>query len=372
MLKHIYVDNYKCFVNFELSLQELTLLIGRNGAGKSCVSDVLSAIRKLLDGRAKVADHDAFPPSSLTRWQRRDVQSISIDAELDGVLYTYRLEVEHDRRMRKARIRLESLTGDGGPLFRFAQGDVQLYKNDHSEGPSFTSDWTESALARVGKTPTNTHLTRFVDFMRNMLVCGLIPPRFAPEAASEDQIMQRDGGNFVGWYRHVLQEHQHLSYNYTQEMTNVLDGLVGFRLEKVGIDTRMLVAVFGEGEDALEYGFHELSDGQRALIVLYALTTFSAHQGRLLLIDEPVNFVALSEVQPWLVALNEACGTTLAQAIVSSHNPEVIDYLGADRSVLLSRDGAGHSRAEPLADGVRNLTDDGPLRVSEVLARGWE
>ena len=32
MIKRIYIDNYKCFVNFELRLQELTLLVGRNGA----------------------------------------------------------------------------------------------------------------------------------------------------------------------------------------------------------------------------------------------------------------------------------------------------------------------------------------------------
>ena len=34
----------------------------------------------------------------------------------------------------------------------------------------------------------------------------------------------------------------------------------------------------------------ELSDGQRALIVLYALTFLTAGQGRVLLIDEPFNY----------------------------------------------------------------------------------
>ena len=35
MLERLYVDNYKCLVNFELPLQELTLLLGANDAGKT-------------------------------------------------------------------------------------------------------------------------------------------------------------------------------------------------------------------------------------------------------------------------------------------------------------------------------------------------
>ena len=39
MLQRLYVDNYKCLVNFDLPLQELTLLLGPNGAGKTSVLD---------------------------------------------------------------------------------------------------------------------------------------------------------------------------------------------------------------------------------------------------------------------------------------------------------------------------------------------
>jgi predicted ATPase len=38
MIKRIYIDNYyKSLVNFELQLQELTLLLGPNGVGKTSV-----------------------------------------------------------------------------------------------------------------------------------------------------------------------------------------------------------------------------------------------------------------------------------------------------------------------------------------------
>jgi DNA repair exonuclease SbcCD ATPase subunit len=46
MLKRLYVDNYRCFVNFTLDSQELTLLVGPNGSGKSSVLDVLFALSR--------------------------------------------------------------------------------------------------------------------------------------------------------------------------------------------------------------------------------------------------------------------------------------------------------------------------------------
>lgn len=70
MIRRLFIDNYKCLVNFELKLEALTLLIGPNGAGKSAVLDVLFGVRQLLAGVGKVTDAGIFPASTLTRWQR--------------------------------------------------------------------------------------------------------------------------------------------------------------------------------------------------------------------------------------------------------------------------------------------------------------
>ena len=372
MFKRIYIDNYKSFVNFDLRFQDLTLLVGQNGTGKTGVLDVMYGLRRLLEGAARVTDRDVFPPSSLTRWQERDIQRFQLEVELDGVAFQYRLDVEHDRRERRARITLETLSRDEGPLFSFAGGDVQLYRDDHSEGPAFKSDWRESALARVVPVEKNLALTSFLEFMRGVLVCGLNPPTLTSEAAGEALILARDGRNFVDWYRHLLQERQHLNPEYIQVLQRVLGGLRGLRLERVGVDTRVLSAVFGEADEAHEYRFHELSDGQRALIVLYAITFLTADQGTVLFIDEPVNYVGLREIQPWLIALADSCGTAFPQAVLCSHHPEVIDYLGGDRGVLLWREGLGPTRAESLADELERLNRDSPLRISQLMARGWE
>lgn len=287
--------------------------------------DVVYALRRMLEGAARVTDRDVFPTSSLTRWQERAVQAFQVDVKLDGDAFLYRLEVEHDRRERRARIILETLSKNGRPLFSFSRGDVQLYRDDHSEGPNFKSDWRESALARVVPVEENRALTRFLEFMRGALVCSLSPPNIASEATGEDMILARDGRNFADWYRHLLQERQHLNPEFIRVLGQVLVGLRGLSLRQVGVDTRALSAAFGEEYEIHEYRFHELSDGQRALIVLYAITLLTAGQGTVLFVDEPVNYVGLREFQPWLITLADACGSAFPQAVLCSHHPEVID-----------------------------------------------
>ena len=48
MIQRLYVNNYKCLVNFELRLQELSLLLGPSGVGKTAVLDIMYALRRLL------------------------------------------------------------------------------------------------------------------------------------------------------------------------------------------------------------------------------------------------------------------------------------------------------------------------------------
>jgi len=368
MIRRLYIDNFKCLVNFELNLQDLTLLVGPNGVGKTSVLDVVFALRQLLAGTAKVTDLGAFPTSTLTRWQKRNMQVFELDAVLEGIDYRYRLEVEHDPTNRRARVGLERLEMKGAPLFRFQQGEVQLYRDNHSAGPIFGADWSESAMARVPPRNDNTHLSRFLDFIRKVIVCGLYPASFASESSTEDAVLQRDARNFAAWYRHLLLERQDLVPEFTKALQEVIAGFRGIRMEKVGLDTRAVMVMFDQQGQRYELRLDEISDGQRALVALYSLVRLAAGPGYTLFLDEPDNYIALAEIQPWLIELADACGANVAQAVLCSHHPELIDYLGADRGILLERESSGVTRARALAE---TTVDDG-LKVSERIARGWE
>ena len=369
MLQRLYVDNYKCLVDFELPLQELTLLFGLNGTGKTSVLDVMSALRRLLGGGARITDADVFATRTLTRWEKESLQIFELRILLDAEPYEYRLEIDHDRTYRRARIHLERLTRDGKPLFECRQSEVQLYRDDHSPGPRYTVDWTESALARVAPRNDNRRLTSFQEYIRKVLVCSLSPQRFRAESQSEEPTLDRDAHNFADWYRHMVQERPDLLHGFMEALREIIPGLSGIRLEKVGLDTRALMVVFDESDHRYELRFDEISDGQRALIALYALVYLSADQGHTLFLDEPDNYVALPEIQPWLMELSDACGEKVRQAVIGSHHPELIDYLGSDNGFMLQREESGvvtarRTEAPPAAEPG--------LRLSELFARGWE
>lgn len=367
MFSRLYVDNYKSLVNFELPLQELTLLLGANGAGKTSVLDVVFALRQLLSGSAKISDPGMFPARSLTRWQDRNQQVFELEAVLKGDSFTYRLELEHEKAGKRSRILLESLLANGQPLFQFERGEVRLFRDDHSAGPVFSSDWSESALARVASRQDNTRLTTFLKFATKVMVCGLYPASFATEASEEAPLLLRDASNFAAWFWHVQLERPEKVADFTAALHDVIDGFQGLRLEKSGLDTRALMVRFDEDGRRYELRLDEISDGQRALIALYALVRLAADQGYTLFLDEPENYVALTEIQPWLIELADACGKTVPQAVLCSHHPELIDYLGPEHGVLLRRETTGVTRAKSIAD----LPTDGKLKLSEVIARGW-
>ena len=100
---------------------------------------------------------------------------------------------------------------------------------------------------------------------------------------------------------------------------------------------------------------------------LYTLLYCSVADGATVCVDEPDNFVALPEIQPWLHELYATCVDSSGQAIIISHHPEMIDFLAPDCGVWFSREVNGPARL------TTKITDEAQtgLPLSELVARGW-
>jgi hypothetical protein len=367
MLKRIYADNYRCLVNFELNFDRLTLLMGPNGGGKSSVLDLLYAIRQLVANNARATE--VLPPSDLTRWSGQTDQTFELAVQGEYGLFTYRLVNHYEPGFRKQKLHEERLLLDGKPLFSFVDGEVQLHHDNHTVGPTYTSDWSFSALANVftGR-PDNQKLTWFKNWLNDMFILSLQPKAMLSETKVESAWLNRDGTNFSSWYRFLSQEHQDKTFELTDRLRKVLPGFYAFKLEQGGT-SRILKAGFiqnaGKGSPVL-FDFEELSDGQRVLIFLYSLLVGMKDLGHTVFLDEPENYLALPEIQPWLMELNDACGAGFPQAVLVSHHPELVDYLGAECGRWMEREPLGPTRVKD----IPVVTEQG-LRLSELIARGW-
>lgn len=366
MLKRLYANNYRCLVNFEINFDELTLLMGPNGGGKSTLFDLLYGVRHLIVDNAKISS--IFSHEDLTAWVKNFEQTFELDVQGEEGLFSYKLVISHNPDIKKQRIELEYLLLDGKPLFEFKEGEVQLYHDDHQPGPKYSFDWTISALATIAPRHDNKKLTYFKEWIEKLFILSLRPTGMDSETDEESDWLDRDGANFASWYRYISQEYQDKIFQLTQQLRDTIPGFHAFKLEQAGRHRVLKVGFTGKDENAspIYFYFDQLSDGQRVMIVLYALLLGLQDLGHSVFIDEPENYLALPEIQPWLMELNDACGKGFPQAVLISHHPELIDYLGPECGKWIERDPLGPSRVKKLPEQI-----DKGLKLSEQIARGW-
>ena len=91
MLTRIHIDNYKCLTNFDLRLDNLTLLVGANGCGKSAIFEVMD---KLRDFARDMRVEKLFLADELTRWTTKREQCFELELSTDGGAFAYELDIE--------------------------------------------------------------------------------------------------------------------------------------------------------------------------------------------------------------------------------------------------------------------------------------
>ena len=361
MLKRLYVDNYKCLTNFDLRFGDLTLLLGANGCGKSAVFEVIGKLRDLIRGDAKVGK--LFSSADITSWSSKPEQLFEMEIDVSDGRCLYRLEVEHELERRWVRVKSEELTFNDRPLFAFNEGEVRLYRDDHSEGPTYSFDWNQSGLAPVASRHDNTRLCAFREEVGKFVTLFLQTRNLSPGSDMPYGGLSDSGENFASWYQEHLQEYPGRIFAAMNRVRDVLPGFTDLRLAQRGNDYRELQVEFRAPERKVGnlYRFDRLSDGQRALIVLYLLL-FAHDANGTLFLDEPDNYITLPEMQPWLAEMEDGCGETLPQAVLISHHPEAIDFLH-DKAVWLGREPESHTR-------ILEIKNDTMLKISELYAQG--
>jgi len=382
MLTRLQIRNYRAIADLTLDLGPKKLLIGRNGAGKTSVFDVLAGIRDLVVEGEK-CEH-VFPLTSIPRWlkeERPQILQQLFEVDLDGPYgpVHYELIIDQNEVLARSRVFSESLTAGDKPLFAFREGNVQLYRDhDHSEGPKYTFDWNRSALGSVLPGPDNPRLTWFKDRMRSVECVRIDAPRMATRSEREEARLERDFSNFPSWYRRALVANMSAGSSYLTAIREVIGGMDSLDLHELGQGIMVLRAAFNRPPGPQTTAgvkrartfwleFHELSDGQRALVGLYALLHFMVRENMTLCIDEPDNFVALAEIQPWLLGIEDRVDDLGAQVVLASHHPELLDMLARDHGIILERDGSGPTHVRRFAPPA-----DTTLAPAELIARGWE
>ena len=361
MLRRIYIDNFRSLVNFELTLGQINLLMGGNGSGKSSVFAALAKLRQIVQGGSI---GEILTLASCTRWQTRPVQVFELDIDDSGVTFKYRLDVSHvDGR---ARIDTETLEVDGAFIYNRVRDVVELIGDSRTASGSTLIDVERSALSLLSGRPGHSRISQFVARLGRVHVLGINPTAMRGWSEGEESAPAADLANFASWYRHLAQDRGPEMDEAREALRAVLPGFYGLRLRDSGHHEsgRKLVSEWKLADSKrASFDFDELSDGQRALIGLYTLLHAHGEDAATIGVDEPDNFVALPEIQPWLGALSER---PALQTLLISHHPEVLNIYAPECGLVFRRDDNGPTRVEPF-----RVADDEDLSPAELIARGW-
>jgi len=376
MLTRLYIDNFRCFEEFEYRPGQKQLIVGPNGTGKSSFMEALLFLCRF--GQNGVLA-DTLPAMQPTLWAGRKRQVFELEASLDGA-FVYRLEIEPPKEMSRPRVRSETLHFEGKPVLEFVGGEVQLYDR-FIPAQKFPADPFRSALAI---TPLGTdEVSRFKLWLDRVFCFRLNPFAMASRTERPQHTPATDLSNFAPWYSHLVQSDPQANFARHQSLPAALDGFSSLRLDSLGGSLRVLVAGFAQrradkismgdlmkevGHPPLLFGFDELSEGQRCLICLYTILHFVlAKGGTTVVIDEPENFISLREIQPWLTAVSNVIEESNSQIILISHHPELINQWAPGCGVQFVRENLGPVRVAPFHGEAAS-----GLSPAELIARGWE
>ncbi len=361
MIKRILIENYRCFEKAVIEPDSLALLVGPNGAGKSTVFEVLFKIRQLVTGNGSVSE--LFPDNTRTRWGREATQRFELELGGPRGDATYRLvlcqgdDVQIDK---------EEILYEGELLYTFSREEVTIHSQEEAAEYRFPAGDKLSPLSNLPKRLRSTRLVSVIERIFQIWVFRPVPHTLAPFTNSRADFLEPDLSNFASWLHRLLTVRPSLRRILKPSLRIVLEGFLDFKFQPLG-RSKILMFMFASPRrrrESVLFGFDELSEGQRALFVLYTLVHAIAGEATTLCIDEPEGFLSPREIQPWLNLVMEKTGEN-GQAILISHNPGLIDLLASSNGILLDRERGGPVR-------VRSVPgDDSGLPVSELISRGW-
>jgi energy-coupling factor transporter ATP-binding protein EcfA2 len=327
MITRLYANNFRCLVAFEAGFDSFGVLCGPNGSGKSSVFDALRLVRNLGTGDGVLGgdrDHDVTH-LEFTNWQESDVQEFELGVTSNGHAFEYVIHIQQATDSEKPRIVKERATCDGKTLFERDLKGVSFKRPDGTQAGFFPLDWRQAALASIQPEGHLSELARLQEAMARLLILRPNPRGMERESKAKAKRPDLYFTNLTSWYRSLAQDDEFRD-SFRDALRDVWPDFRSSKLEDAGLNTEALRLRFGpsNGQGASELLFHQLSDGEKALIGLYMVRAALATGAvQTVLIDEPDNYVGLPELQPWVLSLRELLDEE-HQAIIISHHPEIL------------------------------------------------
>ncbi len=352
MIKRIYIHNFRCLENFELQLALMpsSLLIGRNGAGKSTVGFALQMLQSIARGTNRVGS--LVSTGDFARGRSDVPIRFEIEVTLGGKAYEYTIAFELPVGFKEVRVAEERLACDGLDIYSRDKAQVVLARTSSAGEARFLVDWHLVALPLIQEQNESDPLRIFKTWLARVLILAPYPEAITGDSERGSLTPDRKVSNFGEWFSGLL-AHSPAAYSrIDQFIKQVMADFEDIQNPNTGKESRSLLVQYQVESATLSLPFASLSDGEKCLFICALVLASNAAYGPLLCFwDEPDNYLSLSEVGHFVMELRRAFQNKGGQLIVTSHNPEAIRQFSDENTLMLFR----NSHVEPTQ--VRRIAD---------------
>lgn len=337
-LRRVRIRNYKSIASCDVKVGRLTILVGRNGSGKS---NFLDALRFIADGLQTSLDHAIKSRGGIDAVRRRSTghpNNFSIEVEInlpDWRVATYSFEIGAEPKG-GFHVKHESLQ-----VMRADGAIEQSYEHEDDNIASHTVEKMPPAVRDRLYLVTASGLTQFraaYDALISMGFYNLNPEKMKdvqnPDAG---QLLHRDGSNLASVVARITDDRQELKARITDYLRAIVPDIVDF--ERVAIGHHETLKFRQEVKGAKhpwQFYAASMSDGTlRALGILVAVMQLADRREsvRLVGIEEPETALHPAAASALMDSLRGATDHT--QVLLTTHSPDLLDQFDPDRDNLL-------------------------------------
>jgi predicted ATPase len=325
MLKEIYIDNFRRFINQRIAFSETMLIRGKNGTGKTTLIELIQKLKRFIvnsDSTSHVSE--LFTLEDVPRWLFSDYGQVVTQMELKiqagSNEYVYKIKIQLSLKDQKIRIYSEQLLVNNELVYASDLNEDSVHvRTDDNRDFVYGFDWHHSGLLTAARVSKRIRL--FLGEIEQCLHVFILEPDKFSAGDGQSDALAVSGCNFSRWYSNML----------TQNIESASDVLKSYReflphCKRAFIDKANEFTIEEMGADkSFDIRFSELSIGQKKLCIYYAIFRLLP-PGSTFVFDEFENHLSPDELQPLYDMLQARQDEKAYQVILVSHHDKTINW----------------------------------------------